>query len=334
MKQSSSSPKSKESNYKKYFEELRKENFDESFPSTESWLRSIDTNLINSKNEKSERKFTIMKIKNYFTANKFKLAYTFLILAFFVAACNYPVTQQESAGDVMKWSVSKNDTEALNKIENLDWIRNGEVNINEENINGQDVINYSFIIPKEKHASVSDYEKQLEAIGVNDINLIPLNETVKRPVYSALLNDLFKIDINASNMSDAELEREITTQLKNAGLEVAQIDFKNDSEGRRVLKIVIPDGQLKADGGFDMTIKDGNNITKMKEVRKTGEGDHERFKGKTDEEIRKMIREDLQVPDLKDDQIEIIRKDGNVMVKVKRSEVKGNKKLEIEDEIK
>ncbi|MEO8210773.1 MAG: hypothetical protein ABI840_09425, partial [bacterium] len=184
MKQSSSSRKSKESNYQKYqsyIDELRKENFDESFPATQSWLRNINTNLINLKSKRSEGNFTIMKMKNYFSANKFKLAYTFLILAFLVAACNYPVTQQESAGDVLKWTVNKDNTDAINKIKNLNWFKTGEFNVNEENINGKDVINYSFIIPKETHSSVDDYKNQLEAIGVYGVNLIPLNETVKRP---------------------------------------------------------------------------------------------------------------------------------------------------------
>ena len=65
-----------------------------------------------------------------------------------------------------------------------------------------------------------------------------------------------------------------------------------------------------------MTIKDGENITKMKEIRKNGSGDPDRFKGKTDDEIRKMIKEDFGNPDIKDDEIEIIREGDKVIVKV------------------
>ncbi len=82
MKQSNSSQKSKES---KYFDEIRNENFDETFPVTEAWLRNINANSLNNN---SKRNSIYMNIKNYFTINKFKLAYTFLILAFLVAACN------------------------------------------------------------------------------------------------------------------------------------------------------------------------------------------------------------------------------------------------------
>ncbi len=326
MKQSESSQRSKES---KYFDELRNENYDNSFPVTEAWLRTANENLLIK--EKSERNI-IMKFKNYFTSHKFRLAYAFLFLAFIVAACNYPVTQQESAGDVMKWSVSKDNTEAVSLIENMDWFKNGEFNINTENVNGKEIVSYSLVLSKENHANIQDYKSQLERInGVNDITIIPLNETVKRPVYSVLLNDLFKIDINATNMSDAELEKEITSQLKNAGIEAVTVDFKSDEKGHRIVKVVIPDDQIKKDGGFDMTIKDGNKVTKMKEIRKSGQDNGDRFKGKSDSEIRQMIREDIGNPDIKDDEIEIIREGEKVKVKVnvKKSGMGEERRIEV-----
>lgn len=326
MKQSESSQRSKES---KYFDELRNENYDNSFPVTEAWLRTANENILN--NKKSERNI-IMKFKNYFVSHKFRLAYAFLILAFVVAACNYPVTQQESAGDVMKWSVSKDNTEAVARIESMDWFKSGEFNINEENVNGKDIVSYSLVLSKENHANMQDYKSQLEGInGVNDIKIIPLNETVKRPVYSVLLNDLFKIDINATNMSDAELEKEITSQLRNAGIEAVTVNFIGDENGHRMMKVVIPDDQIKKEGGFDVTIKDGNNVTKMKEIRKTGPDNGDRFKGKTDEEIKQMIREDIGNPDIKDDEIEIIREGDKVKVKVnvKKNGIGEERRMEI-----
>ena len=328
MKQSGSSQKSKES---KYFDELRNENYDNSFPAAESWLRNTNVNLLN---KKSEGKFK-MKFKNYFATNKFKLAYTFLILAFVVAACNYPVTQEETAGDVLKWTVSKNNTETINKIENSDWFKSGEYNINEEN----GIVSYSLVVPKEKHAGIQDINKQLSAMeGVMEVNIIPINETVKRPLYSAVLNDLFKIDINATNMSDAELNNEINAQLKKAGIENATVNFEKGPDGKRLLKVGIPDDQMHKSGGFDMTVQDGNNLTKLKEVRKNGPGDPDKFKGKSDDDIRAMVRADLQIPDLRNDEIEIIRKGDNVMVKVNRKVEKtdgsNKEKIEMQQEIK
>lgn len=323
MKQSNSLQKSKES---KYFDELRTENFDDTFPATDAWLRNINLNL---NNKKSEGKISHMK--NYFAAHKLRLAYAFLILAFVVAACNYPVTQQETAGDVLKWSVSKDNTEAISKIENLEWFKKGEYNINED---GNFII-YSLVIPKEIHASLQDYNKQLEAIaGVDMINIIPLNETVERPVYSALLNDLFKIDINADSMSDAELSKEIDAQLKNAGIENAEVNFYKGSNGKREIRMVIPEQEIKKDGGFDMTIKDGENVNRLKNIRKINpDGAADRFKGKSDAEIREMVKADIGNTDIKDDDIIITRTGDKIQVRIDLKKTNGNmnEELEIED---
>lgn len=328
MKQSNSSQKSKENNLDKYFDIIREENYNNTFPIAEGWLRKVNTNL---STQKSERKFIIMK--NFYLANKMKLAYTFLILALLVAACNYPVTQNETIGDVMSWSVDKSNKDAISKIENLTWVKDGQLSIEEKN-NGQSSLTYKLVFPKADANRINDYKKQLEAIsGVSLISLIPLNETITRPVYSAALNKIFKIDINATNMSDEQLKEEVLKQLLNANMENVQIDFEKDSFGNRMIRFKLPDMKLVKDGGFDMTIKDGDRVNRIKEVRKTGD-DGDRFKNKTDAEIKQMIKEDFKDENLKDDQIEIIRKDDKVMVKVKKVNNDTKNKLEIEDEIK
>ncbi len=329
MRPSGSSQKSKENsdNSNKYFDELRNESFNSTFSATEEWLRSINTNL---STKKHERKYNNMK--SFFAANKFKLAYTFLILAFLIAACNYPVTQQETAGDVLKWSVNKENSDAISKIESLSWLKSGQYNFKEESLNGKAVLSYNFIVPPESHNKISGFRKELEIIsGINDIKLTPLNETIKRPVYSAVLNDLFKININATNMSDQDLTQEVTSQLKSAGIENAQISFDKKGDGVRFIRVSVPDPAPTKEGGFDMTIRDGNNVNRLKEVRKNAaDGSVDRFNGKTDSEIRKMVKDDLQIPDLKDDEIEITRKDGKVMVKVNKTDGNQKEKVEIE----
>ncbi|MEO8665480.1 MAG: hypothetical protein ABI462_08275 [Ignavibacteria bacterium] len=328
MKQSASSTGQKENNPDpdKYFDELRKENYDGTFQPVEIWLRK-SSSILSNKN--SERKF--INMKNYFNSHKFRLAYTFLILAFVVAACNYPVTQQETVSDVMTWSVNKDNTEAVSKIHSFDWIKNGEYT---ENINGEGKISYSLVIPKENVDRVSDYKSQLEAIsGINDVKMIPINETIKRPVYSALLNGIFKTDINATNMSDEELKEEVSRQLKNAGIENAQVDFEKNADGKRLIRLDISGEQLKKEGDFDITIRDGNNVSRMKELRKESPDGGEKFKGKTDSEIRDIVRKDVD-PALTDDQIEIIRDGENAMVRIKKINKDNKGNTIIEDDIK
>lgn len=329
MKQINSSQKSEENNLKKYFDKIREENYEDTFTETSVWLNSINK-IQTTKN--SERGIT--KMMKYFKSHKLKLAYSFLILAFLVAACNYPVTQEETIADVITWTVEKENTDAVSKIENLSWIKNGNYNFNESNNNGKSILEYSVILSDNERKNAKENQKQLESIpGILTVNITPLNETVKRPVYSAALHEIFKIDINATNMSDKELEEEITGQLEKAGVEISTIVFNKTEDGHRILKINMTEDGIIKEGGFDVTIKDGNNVERLKEVRKTG-GDADRFKGLSDQEIKDMVKKDFKDANLTDDQIEIKRDGDKVMVQVKKTDGSVKGELEMEDVVK
>lgn len=81
------------------------------------------------------------------------------------------------------------------------------------------------------------------------------------------------------------------------------------------MKIEFAENAVPPNGGFDMTITDGNNVEKIKQLRKES-GDGNKFKGKTDEEIRRIVREDFPDADLRDEEIQIIRNGDDVKVKV------------------
>ena len=331
MKQSDLQPKPKENELKEYFDLIRNENYEDTFPSTAGWLRSAGVNSLINKNER--KKFNM---KNFFAVNKYRLAYTFVFLAVFIAACNYPVVQEESAGDIISWSVSKADTEATQKIGSLDWIKNGDYNFNETDKNGIETAEYRYIVSKENHGKINEMLAQLKSInGIENVRVVPLNETVKRPVYAVLLNVVFRININATNKSDSEVAGEISAQLKNAGFENAHVTFEKDADGKRLVRVVIPAEDIKKDGGFDITVKDGENVNRIKELRRSGTGTNgDRFKGKSDQEIRDFVREDTGNPDLKDNEIEIIRDGEKVMVKVNTKKEDRRMKKETEDILK
>lgn len=326
MKPTNSSQKSKESK-EDIFNPIKNENYDESFPRAEQWLRTANSNLLN---EKKERNYNFMK---YFAANKLKLAYTFLILAFVVAACNYPVTQHETIGEVISWDVSAENTDAVSKIDALDLLKNGDYTCDRKGTNGQDIFHYNLVVKDVAPEKIAEFKKRLESIaGVGIITSVPLNETITRPVYSAALNEIFKININAANKSDDELRNEITEQLKKAGVQDMQIDFERDAKGHRMIKFIRPLNDQHGNGGFDVTISDGNTVNHLKELRKTGDKNADRFKGKSDDEIRQMVKEDFKEVNLTDDQIKIQREGDNVKVKVSVSREEGNfeDKFEIE----
>lgn len=289
---------------------LNKVNYEDSFDSAAGWLNGIKAE---SQTNYPERR--LKKMKEFFLASKIRIAYAVLALAFVVAACNYPVTSNETAGDVLTWTVDPTNPEAMKQVKSLPWLSNGPVKVEARNINGIEEQLYSFVVPKENHGKVSSYKSELERIaGVRTVKLLELSQTVKRPVYSALLHELFQININATNMSDDELKSEITTQLQSAGISGATVKIEVNGNARRV-NIEFAENSIPPNGGFDMTITDGNNVEKIKQLRKDS-GTPGQFNGKTDEEIRRMVREDFPDGDLRDDEIQIIREGNDVKVKV------------------
>ncbi|MBK8980922.1 MAG: hypothetical protein IPM38_01045 [Ignavibacteria bacterium] len=311
------------------FDKLKNEKTDDTFPGVEKWLRNINSQKSFNHSLNKERKFFNMR------SPKIKLAYAFLLLAIIVAACNYPVTQQETVADVIKWSVNKNNTEAIQKLQSLEWTKKAIIGVSKPEAANNN-IEYKLVLLKDELGNAQKYMDQLKGIsGVTDISLVPLNEKITRPVYSVALNEIFKVDINASNMSDQDLKTEIETQLAQNGIKDVQISFDRSSDGKRISKIEIPEGSLKDNSGFDITIKDGNNVQRTAEVRKfRKDGEADRYKNKTDDEIRKMVSEDMGDKNIRPEDIEITRKDGKIMINVKKQGIESEDKIESEIEVK
>jgi hypothetical protein len=297
-----------------YFSALRNTDYNGTQPEVEQWLYTSTNQL---QTQRKERK--LKKMKNYFLANKLRLAYPIIFLAILVGACSMPVTQTETLGHVISWTADKDNTSAVEQISKLGWIKNGNFNSNENVNNGKAEMLYTLTLTNSTDKQVEGYVKELQAIkGVNMIKAVPISNNVKRPLYSAALSKFFSIDINATGMSDEELQKEVARQLKEQGVEM-NVDIKTNSEGRREIRMQMPEGQInKEPKNFEMKIEDGNNVEKMKVVHKD-QNDMDRFKGKTDEEIRNMIRQDLENPGLRDDEIKITRENGDVKVKIEVS---------------
>ena len=114
-------------------------------------------------------------------------------------------------------------------------------------------------------------------------------------------------------MSDEELSKEIERQLKEQGVNTVTVEFKTDENGRRQIRMECENPE-KNPKDFELRIDDGNNQEVLKQKVKIGNDD--KFKGKSDDEIRKMVREDLGNPDIKDNEIKIER-DQNSDIKIK-----------------
>jgi hypothetical protein len=306
-----------------YFSSLNKENYSDTFPAVENWIR-IKTNQFNIKKNTGETapgERSFIRMKKYILAHKIKLVYTIIALAIITGACSIPVTQNETIGHVLSWTLPAGTSQ--DQLNNIQWIDKSKLSMSENTNNGKTEYIYTLMLPGSTEQQIQNYQKDLEKIkDITSIKVFPLNENVKRPVYSAALHSFFRINIDATKMNDEELTKEVERQLKEQGMENVSLNIKTDANGKRQVQMKVEHNNDNNPKDMELRINDGNSQEVMKFVKKPL--DQEKLKNKTDDEIRKYVKEDLGNPDLKDDDIKITRENGevNVKIEVKREENK------------
>ncbi|RPI15376.1 MAG: hypothetical protein EHM58_14200, partial [Ignavibacteriae bacterium] len=121
-----------------YWSAVKNENYSDSYPKVEAWLREISL----KKSYQQERKFSTMR--NYIMAHKMRLVYTVIALAVIIGACTMPVTQHETVGHMLTWTVPQSD-DAAQKINGLSWIDKSKLTVNENTNNGITETLYSLL---------------------------------------------------------------------------------------------------------------------------------------------------------------------------------------------
>lgn len=313
-----SEPKDKLKNEKKisqenlslehHFNQVKQENYVDTFPAAQDWLYKANIRLTNQ-NKQNERK--LHKMKNFFFANKLRLVYTVIALALVIAACNMPVTHTENAGHIITWSMPASDKEAIAKINALEWMKTAQVTAEETAIDGKTLVLYKAVLQNTTHDQVRAYANEIETIANPlEIRIARMDYDVKQPLYSAALDNFFSIKVDATGMSDEEVQKEVDRQLKKQGVDV-KFNVKTGADGRRDV-FIERDANDKDPSQFELIIDNNNGNENIKLFQK--KADPDKFKGKTDEEIRKMVKDDH--PELNDKDIQIIREGDKVQVKV------------------
>lgn len=326
MKQSNSLPSSEQEN--KSMEEfserlksvLRNEDYSSSFNRVGTWLRNKSVQTQNTKNERS-----LVKMKNYFFSHKIRLAYAVIFLALVAAACNMPVTTHETMGYVIAWTIPEGNSGAAGQINKLGWINRENLTMNENTEYGRKEMLYTLTLPGKTEEQVNTYKQDLENIKeVTSIKILPLYDNVKRPLYSAALYRFFRINVNATNMSDAELQQEITDKLREAGvvnIKNPDIEIKTDENGRRMINMKISCDQFKdSQNNVELRVDDGNSKEVMKIMK--NKLDAGKINSMTDQEIRDYIKKNNPDANLKDSDMKIIREGNKIKVQVEKEDIK------------
>lgn len=204
-----------ENNLDKYFDTVKQEKYRESFDEVESWLRR---EVSNSLEKRGTPKITFLKY--IFSEGRLKFAYLFIILVLAGITSNFSVTRTEPVGIVMSWSVDKQNPEAIKKIDNFDWIDKSKLIVNEENSDGKQVLTYKFLIPSASIEEIEILKKELENTkDIYSVNLIPISEPVRQPLYAVALEKFFKVDYDKNLANADEIKSNVFEQLKLAGLQ-------------------------------------------------------------------------------------------------------------------
>ena len=317
MKYSISYQNSNQENEKvnEYLNLIKSDDYCESYPAVANYLQN---KILNTKTKEKRNTF----MEKFILSRKLKLALVVILLAVIGIACSMPVVQDDTLGYIVKWSAKKSNTEAIDKINKLSWINKNQVSVlsdeiiatNKDNISKDELLNYSIVLQNTKEDVAKSYKSDLEKIsGVTNVQITPLTEKVKRSLLSSALNKIFQVEIDVSNMSDLEVEKNLLEQFKSAGVQNIDLKVTRDEKGRRAITMQLSKDSHEG-GDYDIKVKDGDKMLRMKKSEK--EEDAGNLLNKTDEEIRAQVRKDLDNPNIKDDEIIITRDKGNVNVNV------------------
>lgn len=284
-------------NLKNLFDEIRNENYYETFNKTKYFI------LEKSKN--SEQMKLTDKIKNLFLLNKLKLAIVVMI-ALLVAACNYPVNSVNTLGYLVTFNSGKENVQMISKeIEKLILNNTYSLKINRSKENPEHTAEFYLMLQNTNEHEAGIIKNKISLIsGVENLNLTALTESHSQPVYAYALKNFLNLNIDPSNKSNESLTEEINNNLKQAGMVNTSVKVVDDSGKRRLIL-----ENLGAEDNFEIKLGNDKTMDVMK-IKQLKSGDLNTETIKTEEEMREKVKQEN--PNLKDDDIKIIKeKDEN-----------------------
>lgn len=294
----------------KYWDKIKEEKYDGTFErTTKALLRNQTTEPGTGLRKKS-----IMK--SFIAEHKYKIIIA-VFLALIVGACNLPVTQENTVGYAIAWTTkAENQKTVAESTKNFPWMKNSATSISIKNVGGSDIAEFNVILQGIEEKTAMSYKTDLEKIKeINSVKILPLKESITRPVYAAALYTFFRTDISSKGKSEAEVKAEIERQLKDNGFENSIVTFEN-VEGKQKLMIKFPENANMNGKNMEVRVEgDGKQeVVKMKSIKGSGID-----KSMTDEEIKRKIIED-NGGDLKPEDIKIIREGDKIKVEVTKED--------------
>jgi len=293
----------------RYWDKIRQEKYDGTFERTTKALLRNQT--VNPDGDIIRKK----SMKSFILVHKYKIIIA-IFLALVAGACNYPVSQQNTVGYAMAWTTkAENQKMVTESTKKLPWTNNSAININVKNTGGTELAEFNIILQGIDEKTAMSYKTDLEKIKeINSVKILPLTESITRPVYAAALYSFFRVDINSKGKSEAEVKAEIERQLKDNGFENSVVTFDNVN-GKQRLMVKFPENSDMKGKSMEVRVDgDGKEeVVKMKTMKGIID------KNMTDEEIKRRVIEDSG-GELKPEDIKIIREGDKIKVEVNKED--------------
>ncbi|RMH69908.1 MAG: hypothetical protein D6675_10975 [Gemmatimonadetes bacterium] len=237
----------------------------------------------------------------YIKSHRLRFASLAVLMLMILVACTMPVEQEDIVGYVLSWTV--NDTpEAANRlVTHFDWMDESNLSVSHNINNGQHSTMYLMNAVGVSAQQAELWRQDLESLSqVSEVKMLPLQETVTRPMYAAALKSVFRIEINTQHMSSSDVVAEMQRQLEAAGIHEAHVEYEEENGERRMRLSIPPQPEREGQQTIVMSITDGESNPKHGQNAYSfslmlHDGDLE---GKSEAEVQAIVAERLKAQSL------------------------------------
>ncbi|MBM4157840.1 MAG: hypothetical protein FJ216_03560 [Ignavibacteria bacterium] len=259
-----------DNNVDKYLNQFKEKNYGDSFERMGYWLRSSGV-FVKSTRKKAfgSEAFRLLSL------NKAKALSIVIFVLLFVLS-KYPVNKSQTLGYVMTFSTPQDMVIAANEqLEKMQWTENSSMVVEEVETDKGKEYQYKIIFKEPDENMILQKQKELSSIPeIKHVDYKPIKGEYQIPAYSAALNELFKININAQPLNEKQFESDIKKQLENAGISENMVEIHKLKKGNVPVMVDFPE-KVKL------------NYDSLKNLNKN-------LKIKIQSEIKQNIKEEMQ----------------------------------------
>jgi len=191
--------------------------------------------------------------------NFYKIAASLVATAIILVACTVPVQQEEEIGYMIRGLSTESEAVGKGKIANLSGINMAEVQfipvlheiINKESSNSEPQVytEVVMLMPQANLKAAQDKANALmAAVDFDQIDIMPIQETVERTFFESALQKTFNVKIDP-DLSEAQISARINNFLHENSSVVETAVIEEDEKGNRHAVFVFEMGE---DGKFEV----------------------------------------------------------------------------------